>query len=452
MRRPGAAHSFVCKHHKREIQLGSSTVTSGTWDDRSSSAIIAQSKGEQRSHRHGWMVLDMSSTAFWANCTTHVESSTGSVVYRRYDSTERKRGTVGVKVWMIAIWFQIPLFGRAKKNTYSLDSRLNNRPPVLTQSPWRVYTKGGQLFKQEDFCLNESHLYEHRYFRWNLRSTFNRFYSRVAECYTSELSLTEKPDFLYCQFGLRWTTRHEALSSSGWFSQLSDQFIEGVQPALRAQLRLARATGQLSVEHLARELAEAPLATLQSQQNREDSTVEDLKNNVDQLVEQLAAHQDGIAETIVQIVIETDGKRELWLIDTGAGVSLRRRGNQAERRPCALAMRAVGGYRLKIDGLSMHSIRLGDKSVQHTFLISPDIERTTLGADFLKNADFVVDLKRRKLVTNVGQSSLKHRSTETATFIVWLIEVDKYAGSYNNQTKPSSFVTGEIKNCRTRCN
>ncbi|GAA53841.1 hypothetical protein CLF_111286 [Clonorchis sinensis] len=73
---------------------------------------------------------------------------------------------------------------------------------------------------------------------------------------------------------------------------LSDQFAEGMQPALGAQLRLARATGQLSVKelvHPARELAEAPLATLQSQNNREDSTVEDLKNKLDQLVERLAA-------------------------------------------------------------------------------------------------------------------------------------------------------------------
>ncbi|GAA56944.1 normocyte-binding protein 1 [Clonorchis sinensis] len=83
--------------------------------------------------------------------------------------------------------------------------------------------------------------------------------------------------------GLDGASRHQLLS---------DQFVEGVQPALGAQLRLARATGQLSVEqlvHLARELAEAPLATFQSQENGQDSTVEDLKNKVDQLTEQLAA-------------------------------------------------------------------------------------------------------------------------------------------------------------------
>ncbi|GAA54302.1 gap-Pol polyprotein [Clonorchis sinensis] len=64
-----------------------------------------------------------------------------------------------------------------------------------------------------------------------------------------------------------------------------------MQPALGAHLRLAKATGQLGVEHLvhlARELAEAPLATFQSQENKEDSTVEDLKNKVDQPTEQLA--------------------------------------------------------------------------------------------------------------------------------------------------------------------
>ncbi|GAA50252.1 gap-Pol polyprotein [Clonorchis sinensis] len=114
-----------------------------------------------------------------------------------------------------------------------------------------------------------------------------------------------------------------------------------------------------------------------------------------------------LTQATIQAVIEVDGKRELCLIDTGAGVSLRQRGNQAERRPYALAVRAVGGYRLQIDGLSMHSIRLGDKSVQHTFLISPDIEQTILGADFLKSTDSVIDLKQGKLVTSYGAVKLE---------------------------------------------
>ncbi|GAA54210.1 hypothetical protein CLF_112657 [Clonorchis sinensis] len=69
---------------------------------------------------------------------------------------------------------------------------------------------------------------------------------------------------------------------------LSDQFVEGAQPVFGAQLRLARATDQLSVERLVH-LAKAPLAKFQSRENRHDSTVEDLKNKVDQLTEQLAA-------------------------------------------------------------------------------------------------------------------------------------------------------------------
>ncbi|GAA54129.1 gap-Pol polyprotein [Clonorchis sinensis] len=150
---------------------------------------------------------------------------------------------------------------------------------------------------------------------------------------------------------------------------LSDQFVEGVQPALGVQLRVAGATGQLSVEqlmHLARELADAPLATFQSQENREDSTVEDLKNKVGQLTEQLAAVKTesrrhartsrcyrcgmpghwmtqcrstrplvnnkilecssfpgwvaigALTQATIQAVVEIDGKRELCLIDTGA--------------------------------------------------------------------------------------------------------------------------------------
>ncbi|KER28597.1 hypothetical protein T265_04640 [Opisthorchis viverrini] len=72
---------------------------------------------------------------------------------------------------------------------------------------------------------------------------------------------------------------------------LSDRFIESVQPALSAQLRLARATSQLGVEdlvHLAREPAEAPLATLQPQKKRDGSPLEELQTRLDQLAEQLA--------------------------------------------------------------------------------------------------------------------------------------------------------------------
>ncbi|GAA53803.1 hypothetical protein CLF_111182 [Clonorchis sinensis] len=73
---------------------------------------------------------------------------------------------------------------------------------------------------------------------------------------------------------------------------LSDQFVKGVQPTLRVHLRLARATGQLSVEELvplARGLIAAPLDTLHSQEKGDESPVEDLKNEVEQLAGQFAA-------------------------------------------------------------------------------------------------------------------------------------------------------------------
>ncbi|GAA52342.1 hypothetical protein CLF_107873 [Clonorchis sinensis] len=106
---------------------------------------------------------------------------------------------------------------------------------------------------------------------------------------------------------------------------LSDHFVEGMQPALLTQLRLSKSTGQL-------------------------------------------CGASGAATTC-------DGKRELCLIDTEAGASLRRRGNEAECKQCSQAMRAVGGYHLKTDGFSMHSMRLANRSVQHEFLISVDIEQ-----------------------------------------------------------------------------
>ncbi|GAA56797.1 hypothetical protein CLF_111545, partial [Clonorchis sinensis] len=239
---------------------------------------------------------------------------------------------------------------------------------------------------------------------------------------------------------------------------LSEQFVEGVHSALNAQMRMARATGQLSVEHLvhlARELAEAQLATFQSQENREDSTMKDLKNKVDKLAEQLAAVKtesrrqartsrcykcgmsdhwkkqcprtrplvnnktldyssfpgwvaiSAVTQATIQAVTGIDVKSERCLIETAAGVSLRRRGNQAECKPCALAVRVVGACQLKIDGLSMHPKVLRDKSVQQAFLTSPDIQQTILGADFLKSADSAVNLKHGKLVAKYGAVKLE---------------------------------------------
>ncbi|KER18983.1 hypothetical protein T265_15717, partial [Opisthorchis viverrini] len=68
--------------------------------------------------------------------------------------------------------------------------------------------------------------------------------------------------------------------------------VEGVQAALGAQLRLAGATGQSSVEELvrlARELTGEPLTRLQSQEKRNGSSVEELQTKVGQLAQQLAA-------------------------------------------------------------------------------------------------------------------------------------------------------------------
>ncbi|GAA55548.1 gap-Pol polyprotein, partial [Clonorchis sinensis] len=159
--------------------------------------------------------------------------------------------------------------------------------------------------------------------------------------------------------------------------------------------------------------AEAGRTAAQTEENKEDSTVEDLKDKADQLAEQLAAVKTKSRKHARTSRCYKCGRcrdrrdRELCLIDTGAGVSLRRRRNQAKRRPCALAVRAVDGSRPKYDRLSMRKIRLGDKSVQHAFLISPDVEQTILGADFLKSADSLVGLMQGTLMTKYGAVKLE---------------------------------------------
>ncbi|GAA50719.1 gap-Pol polyprotein [Clonorchis sinensis] len=114
-----------------------------------------------------------------------------------------------------------------------------------------------------------------------------------------------------------------------------------------------------------------------------------------------------VTQATIQTNIDIDGKRELRLIDTGAGISLRRRGNEAECKPYAIAVRAVGGYRLKIDRLSMHLMRLSNKSLQHALLISADIGQIIFGADILKSTDSVIHLNRRKLATKYGSVKIE---------------------------------------------
>ncbi|GAA54566.1 hypothetical protein CLF_103966 [Clonorchis sinensis] len=179
-----------------------------------------------------------------------------------------------------------------------------------------------------------------------------------------------------------------ALDGASRHQLLSDQFVEGVQPALGAQLRLTRATGQLNVErlvHLARELAEATLATFQSQENRQDSTVEDLKNKLDQPTEQLAA-------------VTTESRRHAR---TSRCYKCGMPGRWRKQCPCTRPL--VHNKILEYSSFP----GLGDKSVQHTFLISPDVEQTILGADFLKSTDSVIDLKHGKLVTSYGAVKLE---------------------------------------------
>ncbi|KAG5450497.1 hypothetical protein CSKR_109095 [Clonorchis sinensis] len=113
-----------------------------------------------------------------------------------------------------------------------------------------------------------------------------------AHGFTDSQSDTQDRGFFPSFPGRRWLDRAlQGLERVWWQQLLSNQFV-GVQQALGIQLRLARITGWLSVEelvHLARELAEVPLATFQSQEKRDDSPERNLRTQVDRLAEQLAA-------------------------------------------------------------------------------------------------------------------------------------------------------------------
>ncbi|KAA3676937.1 uncharacterized protein DEA37_0012980 [Paragonimus westermani] len=236
---------------------------------------------------------------------------------------------------------------------------------------------------------------------------------------------------------------------------LTAQFLDGVPPTVRDQFRVALITQPMALEQLAdaaRQLLAEKTATVNEVEASGPSEVNDLQSAVKKLPEEVAAlkvkkgesrgdicHGCGrrghwrrfcplgkqrsypnkrfldcslfgkgdtvigaVDKTTVQARLEVDGKLEYCLIDTGAAISVIGPRPGKTVRPCAMVVRTVGGFTLKVDGLAEYGVRIDGHVVNQPFIIAPDARQTILGADFLDHVGAVIDLKHDKLVAKYG--------------------------------------------------
>lgn len=89
-----------------------------------------------------------------------------------------------------------------------------------------------------------------------------------------------------------------------------------------------------------------------------------------------------------------------FLIDTGADVSVIPRMKAAHIRPTTMTLFAVNNTPIKVFGEAVLKLDLGlRREFVWRFLIA-DVSSSIIGADFIRNFDLLIDLKRNRLIDN----------------------------------------------------
>ena len=105
--------------------------------------------------------------------------------------------------------------------------------------------------------------------------------------------------------------------------------------------------------------------------------------------------------TIFRLKITDSTSCMQFLIDTGADVSVVPRGlHSAKVKPTSLQLFAANGTPIKVYGEVLLKVNLGlRREFLWSFLIA-DVTSGIIGADFLRNFDLLIDLKRNRLIDN----------------------------------------------------
>lgn len=117
------------------------------------------------------------------------------------------------------------------------------------------------------------------------------------------------------------------------------------------------------------------------------------------------------------------------LIDSGADVSVMPFTRAANILPTSIKLFAVNGTPIKVYGQKSIKLDLGlRREFSWTFIIA-DVSTHILGADFLRNFDLLIDLKRNRLIDNVTQlsSNCAKEHTDPSLSIKTFIASSPYA-------------------------
>ena len=101
------------------------------------------------------------------------------------------------------------------------------------------------------------------------------------------------------------------------------------------------------------------------------------------------------------------------LIDTGAAVSLIGKEQCKRFKPCKVAVHTIGGHMLEVLGVSNSIVKVDGSAISFPFVVTANLSRPILGADFLREVKAIVDLRSGKVVTKYGSFPI-HESSEVA--------------------------------------
>lgn len=118
----------------------------------------------------------------------------------------------------------------------------------------------------------------------------------------------------------------------------------------------------------------------------------------------IEANSSGITPN--RLLYATDkNTKKLFLVDTGAMVSVIPASDQDRRNKSDLTLTAINGTEVNTYGSRSLSLDLGLRRLHRWIFIIADVNQAILGADFLRHFQILVDLRNRRLVDDI--TSLK---------------------------------------------
>nr|CAH8827780.1 unnamed protein product [Trichobilharzia regenti] len=256
---------------------------------------------------------------------------------------------------------------------------------------------------------------------------------------------------------------------------LSSQFIESVPDHISQRLKLVNATQPMDISELAkvtRQLLSTTVAAIdQPKPNEYEQKIEALQREVAAL--KLADRKDrcfecgkpghwrrycperrkrknfrrynacsffrmnlglvgAIEKGALYSKLRVNDREVVCLIDTGAAVSLIDKNLCKSVNPCSLTVQTVGGYVLRITGRSNCTVVVGGCEVTFPFIVVPELQRTILGADFLREIGAIIDTQANVVITKYGHINMYETSEIAAIKLSTVHNVTELINKYDH--------------------